>query len=55
VKRWIDDIMPALQDDSDPLGTEDLTTHPLPLEQAPHGYEIFKNKQDGCIKVVLKP
>jgi threonine dehydrogenase-like Zn-dependent dehydrogenase len=55
VKRWIDDILPALQDDSDPLGTEDLTTHPLSLEQAPHGYEIFKNKQDGCIKVVLKP
>jgi threonine dehydrogenase-like Zn-dependent dehydrogenase len=55
VKRWIDDIMPALEDDSDPLGTEDLTTHPLPLEQAPQGYEIFKHKQDGCIKVVLKP
>jgi threonine dehydrogenase-like Zn-dependent dehydrogenase len=55
VKRWIDDILPALQDDSDPLGTEDLTTHPLPLDQAPHGYEIFKHKQDGCIKVVLKP
>ena len=55
VKRWVDDIMPALHDDSDPLGTEDLTTHPLPLEQAPHGYEIFQGKQDGCIKVVLKP
>ncbi len=24
-------------------------------EQAPHGYEIFQKKQDGCIKVVLKP
>ena len=55
VKRWVDDIMPALHDDSDPLGTEDLTTHPLPLEQAPHGYELFQKKQDGCIKVVLKP
>jgi threonine dehydrogenase-like Zn-dependent dehydrogenase len=55
VKRWVDDIMPALTGDDDPLGTEDLTTHPLPLEQAPHGYEIFKNKQDGCVKVVLKP
>jgi threonine dehydrogenase-like Zn-dependent dehydrogenase len=55
VKRWVDDIMPALQDDNDPLGTGDLTTHALPLEQAPHGYEIFKNKEDGCIKVVLKP
>jgi threonine dehydrogenase-like Zn-dependent dehydrogenase len=55
VKRWIDDIMPALTGDSDPLGTEDLTTHRLPLDDAPHAYEIFKHKQDGCIKVVLKP
>ncbi len=32
-----------------------IITHRLPLEQAPHGYEIFNNKQDECIKVVLKP
>lgn len=32
-----------------------LVTHRLPLEQAPHGYEIFKHKRDNCIKVVLKP
>jgi threonine dehydrogenase-like Zn-dependent dehydrogenase len=32
-----------------------IVTHRLPLEDAPLGYEIFKNKQDGCIKVVLKP
>ncbi|NDJ17812.1 zinc-dependent alcohol dehydrogenase [Myxacorys almedinensis] len=32
-----------------------LITHRLPLEQAPHAYETFKHKQDGCIKVVLKP
>jgi hypothetical protein len=25
------------------------------LEEAPHGYEIFKHKTDGCVKVVLKP
>jgi threonine dehydrogenase-like Zn-dependent dehydrogenase len=55
VKRWVDEIMPALTGDGDPLGTGDLTTHSLPLEQAPHGYEIFQKKQDGCIKVVLKP
>jgi threonine dehydrogenase-like Zn-dependent dehydrogenase len=55
VKRWVDEIMPALTEDDDPLGTGDLTTHRLPLEQAPHGYEIFKHKQDGCIKVVLEP
>ena len=32
-----------------------VITHRLPLAEAPHGYEIFKNKQDGCIKIVLKP
>ena len=55
VKRWIDDILPAVMDDSDPLGTLDMTTHHLPLDQAPHGYEMFQKKQDGCIKVVLNP
>jgi hypothetical protein len=55
VKRWVDDIMPLVLDDADPLGTEELATHRLPLEQAPFGYEIFQKKQDGAIKVVLKP
>ena len=55
VKRWIDDIMPLLTDESDPLGVEDLATHKIPLDDAPHGYEIFQKKQDGAIKVVLKP
>jgi threonine dehydrogenase-like Zn-dependent dehydrogenase len=39
----------------EPMGVDDLTTHRLPLEDAPHAYEIFKKKEDGCIKVVLKP
>jgi threonine dehydrogenase-like Zn-dependent dehydrogenase len=55
VKRWIDDLMPLVSGDDDPLGVEDLCTHRLPLEQAPHGYEIFQKKQDGAIKVVLQP
>jgi threonine dehydrogenase-like Zn-dependent dehydrogenase len=55
VKRWVDDLMPLLTGDDDPLGVDDLVTHRLPLEQAPHGYEIFKKKEDGCIKVVLTP
>jgi threonine dehydrogenase-like Zn-dependent dehydrogenase len=55
VKRWIDDLMPVVLDDTDPLGTLDMTTHHLPLDQAPHGYEIFQKKQDACIKVVLNP
>jgi threonine dehydrogenase-like Zn-dependent dehydrogenase len=55
VHQWMDTLMPLVEDPSDPLGTEDLTTHPVPLDRAPEMYEIFKNKEDGCIKVVLKP
>jgi threonine dehydrogenase-like Zn-dependent dehydrogenase len=55
VKRWVDLILPLLLFDEDPLGIEDLATHHLPLEQAPHGYEIFQKKQDSAIKVLLNP
>ncbi|MEU7942859.1 zinc-dependent alcohol dehydrogenase [Microbispora bryophytorum] len=55
VKRWVDDLMPLLTGDGDPLGVEDLATHRLPLDQAPHGYEIFQKKEDGAIKVLLTP
>jgi threonine dehydrogenase-like Zn-dependent dehydrogenase len=54
VKRWIPDIMPLLLD-GDPLKVEDLATHRLPLDQAPHAYEIFQRKQDGAIKILLEP
>jgi threonine dehydrogenase-like Zn-dependent dehydrogenase len=55
VKRWIDDLMPLVSDESDPLGVEDLATHKLPLAEAPHAYEIFQKKQDGAIKILLQP
>jgi threonine dehydrogenase-like Zn-dependent dehydrogenase len=55
VKRWIDDLMPLVMADDDPLGTEDLTTHRLPLEKGPEAYEMFQRKDDGAIKVVLEP
>lgn len=32
-----------------------VVTHELPLEQAPEGYKIFRDKLDDCVKVVLKP
>jgi len=32
-----------------------VITHRLPLQDAPYGYDIFCNKQDDCIKIVLKP
>jgi threonine dehydrogenase-like Zn-dependent dehydrogenase len=55
VRRWIDDLLPLVSDDSDPLGVRQLATHHLSLEDAPRGYEIFRDKAEGCIKVVLQP
>ncbi|XRQ02346.1 zinc-dependent alcohol dehydrogenase [Actinomadura welshii] len=55
VKAWIDNLMPLITDDADPLGVMDLATHRWPLEKAPEAYEMFQKKQDGAIKVLLQP
>ena len=55
VHRWIPDLWPLVEDPRDPLGVGDLVTHEVPLEEAAQMYELFKNKEDGCIKVVLRP
>ena len=55
VKRWIPDLLPLVLDDTDPLATEDLATHVLPLADAPQAYEIFQQKQDGAVKILLTP
>jgi threonine dehydrogenase-like Zn-dependent dehydrogenase len=54
VRRWVEDILPLLTDD-DPLGVDGFATHRLPLDEAPHAYDIFQKKQDGAIKIVLEP
>jgi S-(hydroxymethyl)glutathione dehydrogenase/alcohol dehydrogenase len=33
----------------------DIITHRLPLSEAPKAYEIFNDKKDNCVKVILKP
>lgn len=55
VKRWIDDLMPLVMDDDDPLGVRDLATHRMPLDEAPEGYAMFQEKREGAIKIVLQP
>jgi threonine dehydrogenase-like Zn-dependent dehydrogenase len=55
VRAWVDEIMPYLLDDADPLGTEQFATHRLPLDAAPEAYRTFQQKADGAIKVVLRP
>ncbi len=37
------------------IDATDIITHKLSLNEGEKGYEIFDQKQDGCIKVVLKP
>ena len=32
-----------------------VITHTLPLSEGPAAYRMFRDKNDGCIKVVLKP
>ncbi len=54
VKKWVDDIVPLLVDD-DPLGVDTFASHVLPLDDAPHAYDIFQKKQDGAVKVILEP
>ncbi|MCH6230011.1 alcohol dehydrogenase catalytic domain-containing protein [Microbacterium sp. CFH 31415] len=55
VKRWVDALLPLVEDPGDPLGVMDLTTHRVPLSDAPLMYKTFQKKEDGCIKVVLQP
>jgi threonine dehydrogenase-like Zn-dependent dehydrogenase len=37
------------------LRTGHLVTHLLPLDDAPHGYDLFKHKKDGCVRAVFQP
>jgi threonine dehydrogenase-like Zn-dependent dehydrogenase len=55
VRRWVDDILPLLGGDDDPLGVDDFATHHLPLEKAPEAYETFQKKEDGMVKTLLQP
>ncbi|WP_348789353.1 alcohol dehydrogenase catalytic domain-containing protein [Leifsonia sp. NPDC080035] len=55
VHAWRDTILPLVEDPADPLGTEDIVTHHASLEQAPEMYDLFRDKKDGCVKVVLHP
>ncbi len=54
VRRWVDEIMPLLNDE-DPLGVDTFATHKVPLTEAPASYKMFQEKQDGAVKVLLEP
>ena len=53
VHNYIDELMSLIQ--SGKIVADDIITHRLPLDEAPHAYDIFNKKEDNCVKVVLKP
>jgi threonine dehydrogenase-like Zn-dependent dehydrogenase len=53
VQRYMRPLLELIeQGDIDPAF---IITHRLTLDEAPHAYDIFEKKNDGCIKVVMQP
>lgn len=55
VHRWVDDLLPLLLGENDPLGVDDFATHHLPLGDAAAAYDMFQKKADGAVKILLQP
>ena len=53
VHRYLRPLLQRIENDE--IDPSFVVTHRLSLEDAPRGYETFKNKEDDCVKVVLKP
>jgi threonine dehydrogenase-like Zn-dependent dehydrogenase len=53
VKRWTDDLLRRIEEGQ--IDPSFVITHTVPLAQGPEMYKTFRDKQDGCVKVVLKP
>jgi len=53
VLNYIDKLIELVNDNK--VALDDIITHTLPLEDAAHGYKIFDEKEEDCVKVVLKP
>jgi threonine dehydrogenase-like Zn-dependent dehydrogenase len=53
VQRYMRPLLERIQ--AGELDPSFVITHRLPLDEAPRGYELFKHKQDDCVKVVLQP
>jgi threonine dehydrogenase-like Zn-dependent dehydrogenase len=53
VNRWTDDLVHRIEDGQ--IDPSFVITHTMPIEKGPEMYKVFRDKQDSCIKVVLKP
>lgn len=53
VNRWTDDLLKRIERGQ--IDPSFVITHTVPLQEGPGMYKTFRDKQDGCVKVVLKP
>jgi threonine dehydrogenase-like Zn-dependent dehydrogenase len=53
VRRWTDDLLRRIEEGQ--IDPSFVITHTVPLERGPEMYRTFRDKLDGCVKVVLKP
>jgi threonine dehydrogenase-like Zn-dependent dehydrogenase len=53
VQRYLKPLLDRVQKGE--IDPSVIITHRMPLEQAPDAYKMFRDKQDECVKVVLKP
>jgi threonine dehydrogenase-like Zn-dependent dehydrogenase len=53
VNRWTDDLLHRIEQGQ--IDPSFVITHTVGLEDGPEMYKVFRDKQDGCVKVVLKP
>jgi threonine dehydrogenase-like Zn-dependent dehydrogenase len=53
VNRWTDDLLRRIEEGQ--IDPSFVITHTMPLMDGPEMYRTFRDKQDHCIKVVLKP
>ncbi|MEY9185505.1 threonine dehydrogenase-like Zn-dependent dehydrogenase [Bradyrhizobium sp. USDA 326] len=53
VNRWTDDLLRRIEEGE--IDPSFVITHTVPLEQGPEMYQVFRDKRDSCVKVVLKP
>jgi threonine dehydrogenase-like Zn-dependent dehydrogenase len=53
VNRWTNDLLNRVMDGQ--IDPSFVITHTAGLEDGPQLYKTFRDKEDGCIKVVLKP
>lgn len=53
VNRWTDDLLHRIEEGQ--IDPSFVITHTVPLSQGPEMYQVFRDKRDSCVKVVLKP